>query len=155
LIVFERTRDYALVRAILTHPAIWPWIGDDFAPPIDQWQPVEDERIWYVVARERGGLLGLFLFLPQSAVCWECHVSMLPEAWGGGALRAGREVIPWLAAHTGCRRLVAQIAASNPRAIRYAEACGFTRFGINSKSFMKSGKLEDQVLLGLSPEDSI
>ena len=148
---FERTYDYELVRAILTDPAIYPHIGDDFAPAPEAFEPLSDSRVWWVVARDCGEILGLFLFIPQSRVCWECHVSMLPAA-GRHAIAAGRAVIPWIREQTGCRRLVASIAETNPRAIRYAQACGFRVMGRNEKSFFKNGKLQDQVLFGLSPE---
>lgn len=151
MIEFERTQDYTLIREILTHEKIFPHIGDDFAPGRDVWRPLEDDRIWYVIARHRGEILGLFLSLPTNAICWECHVSMLPCAWGELAKRAGREVIPWILERTKALRLVAQISDGNPLAIRYAKACGFKTYGRNEKSWMKNGKLHDQVCLGYSP----
>ena len=149
---FERTRDLGFVRAILTDPRIWPHVGDDFSGPRDTFQPNSDPRIWWVRASNGDVHLGLFMFLPRSTVLWEEHVSMLPSAWGPKALKAGREVIPWLWEHTTCRRLIGEIPASNTLAIRYAEACGFERYGVNPRAFMKKGVLEDLVLLGISKE---
>lgn len=147
---FERTTDLELVRWILTRPEIYPHIGDDYAPPVEQFTPNADPRIWWVVARSDGQPMGLFLFLPISQVCWEAHVSMLRWAWGPLAMRAVEGVIPWIFDHTTAQRLVASIAATNRLAIRYAERAGFTRFGVNGRSCMKGGVLIDQVCLGLS-----
>src|SRR5262249_23430241 len=85
---FERTTDLELVRQILTRPKIWPHIGDDFAPPVNEFRPNEDPRIWYVLASFEAHVLGLFMFLPESPVCWEMHASSLPEHWGPRAHEA-------------------------------------------------------------------
>jgi RimJ/RimL family protein N-acetyltransferase len=148
-VTFERTRDRELIKRVLTDEAIYPHIGDDDAPEPEAFEPQSDPRVWWVLARDGGEILGLFLFLPQSRVCFECHVSMLPAARKRG-IAAGRAVIPWFCGQTGCRRLVATIAETNPRAIRYAQACGFRVMGRNERSWIKGGKLVDQVYLGLS-----
>jgi RimJ/RimL family protein N-acetyltransferase len=153
MVTFERTRDYALIGEIMRHPRVYRHIVDDFAPPRERLEPVRDGRIWYVLARgEEGDPLGLFLFLAQSTVLWECHVCMLPHAWGAPAAEAARAVIPWLWAKTPCRRLVAQVPRTNPLAIRFARAAGLREFGVNERSFLKRGELRDQVLLGISKE---
>jgi RimJ/RimL family protein N-acetyltransferase len=150
---FARIYDLEFVRAILSHPRIFPHIGDDYAGPREAFTPNSDFRIWWVEAKgDQGELLGMFMFLPRSQVLWESHVALLPSAWGAKALRAGREVIPWVFEHTTCRRLIGEVPRSNTLAIRYAEACGFVRYGVNRRAFMKRGVLEDLVLLGISKE---
>jgi RimJ/RimL family protein N-acetyltransferase len=60
----------------------------------------------------------------------------------------------WLWAHTSCRRLITNVPARNRLALRFAEAAGMERFGVNHASLLKDGKLQDQILLGLSrPEE--
>ena len=151
---FKRVYDLELVRAVLSHPRIFPHIGDDYAGPRESFTPNSDYRIWWVEANNDGELLGLFMFLPRSTVLWEMHVSLLPGAWGPPGLRAGRQVIPWVWENTTCRRLIGEVPRSNTLAIRWAEACGFTRFGVNPRAFMKRGVLEDLVLLGISRDSA-
>jgi RimJ/RimL family protein N-acetyltransferase len=150
MMTFERTTNAVLIKLILRHPAIWPHVGDDFAPSAEAFEPNLDSRLWYVTAHDADELLGLFLFVPQTTVCWESHVSMLPSAWGRRALQAGRDVIPWLFAHTTCRRLIGQISEGNPRAIWYAKAAGMVEYGRNPQAWLKDGILHDQVLVGIS-----
>lgn len=152
---FERSTDYALIRGIMTHPRIWNWIGDDDAPAREEWLPVEDERFWYVIVRcePHNELLGLFLLLPLSRVRWEIHCCLLPNAWGERAREAAREVFRWMWTQSTARRIVATIPRCNPLAVRLAERAGMRRIGIDEQSFLKYGKLQDQILLGVSPEE--
>jgi RimJ/RimL family protein N-acetyltransferase len=99
-----------------------------------------------------GELLGLWMFTPQNAVCWEIHTCLLPCAWGRRAGEAARRMAEWVWANTPCRRLVTAIPAYNRLALRFAEAAGMRRWGLNERSFLKHGELQDQILLGLSPE---
>jgi RimJ/RimL family protein N-acetyltransferase len=148
---FERTQDLDLVRAILTDPAIWPHIGDDFAPRQEAFWPNSDERIFYAITFARHLVAGLFVFIPESPVCWEAHVAMLPEWWGKVAHQAGREIVPWVWANTTCERLIARVPETNPAAVLYGlRAMGLKKFGVNSKSFLKGGTLRDQILMGIS-----
>ena len=80
------------------------------------------------------------------------HVSMLPQALGPRAREAGVAVVPWLWEHTPALRLVCHISAANTLAIRYAERMGLEQYGLNPKSWMKDGKLHDEVLLGISKD---
>lgn len=153
-ITFERTSDWDLVKKIATHPKIWPTISDDFSPPRDKWQPVETSEIWYVLVRGKGVPIGFFMFAPETAVCWHSHICILPIAWGDVAHLACRLVFYWLWERTECRRIIGSIPVSNPLAIKFAVQCGMERYGVNPKSFMRRGQLEDQILVGINrPED--
>jgi RimJ/RimL family protein N-acetyltransferase len=149
-LTFERTRDYATIREVLTSRGVYRHITDDFAPPQNEFQPNEDPRILYILARDAGELLGVFMLLPQGGVSYEVHVAMLPSAWGARAQRAAREVFPWLFARTGIQRFVAAIPATNRLAIAMAKQAGFTQWGVNRASLQRNGKLIDMVHFGLS-----
>jgi RimJ/RimL family protein N-acetyltransferase len=157
MLTFERTQDLELVRSILTHPRIYPWISDDGAPAAADFQPVDHPAIWYVLVKEQlcGGdrVLGLFLFTPQGAACWEVHTCLLPIAWGRRAAAAAAGAAEWLFEQTSCSRIVTTVPAYNRLALRFARAAGMTEYGRNPASYLKNGKLHDQVLLGLSRED--
>lgn len=151
--IFERTENLSLVRGILTEPSIWPHIGDDFAPDPKDWRPNDDPRLWYVLAIGGGSIAGLFLFVPESPVCWQAHAAMLPEARGKIAHEAGRQIVPWIWQHTTCQRITAQVPVTNRAAILYGmRSMGLKKYGVNERSFLKNYELRDQVLLGI-PRD--
>jgi RimJ/RimL family protein N-acetyltransferase len=148
-VLFERVYDLELVREMIAgDPRVYSLSSDDAAPERTAFRPNTHPAIWYVVAADELGVIGLFVLVPQNAVTWEMHVT---RAFGGRAVAAGRLILPWLFAELpGCRRIVAAIAGSNRVALRYAEAIGFRRFGVNESSFLRNGQLLDQVLLGVS-----
>lgn len=164
MITFERTQDYEMVRYILTHPRIYPHISDDCSPAAADYRPIESEAIWYVLAKdvdpklsdyidsdEGPDTLGLWMFVPQNGVCWEVHTALLPCAWGDVGLTAARLLPDWIWRHTPCRRIITNVPATNRLAMHFARRAGMKIFGANRASYMKGGKLWDQICLGLSP----
>lgn len=148
---FERTKDLGLVRSILTDPGVWPYIGDDFTPDRKAFAVNGDERIWYVLAIDGCKVAGLFMFVPESPVCWQAHVAMVRGVKPSITHQAGREIVAWIWANTSCLRIIASVPASNRAAIRFGlRAMGLKAYGRNRASFMKHGKLWDQVLMGTS-----
>jgi RimJ/RimL family protein N-acetyltransferase len=151
MIRFERTHDLALIRRVMTDPSVYARISDDGCPDAPQFEAADNPALWYVAVHDGSDeLLGLFLFVPQNAVCWEVHTALLPLAYGPRAARAGSGVISWVWANTPCRRLMTNVPAYNRLALRYAERAGLTQFGLNPGSYLKNGVLFDQILLGVS-----
>ena len=149
---FQRTTDYATIRAIITHPTQYRHCGDDFSPKIEDFRVNEDPRIWYVLALDScEDAVALFTFLPQNPICFEVHACVLPESWGAsdwilsGALR-------WMFENSEARRVVASIPAYNRLAIKLASRAGMSIFGCNPSSVLKGGRLCDQILTGISKE---
>ena len=151
LVMFERTADAKLIRAIATHPKVWPGIGDDLAGDPEKWTPVLHEGVWYVLAFDNDGdiLRGMFVFFPENSVCWQVHICMLPASWGTGA-RALREVFQWLWAKTPCLRITGSVPLWNEAAIHCALRAGMTAYGVNQHSSLKNARLHHQLLLGIS-----
>jgi hypothetical protein len=148
---FNRTTDFALVRQILTHPRMFPHMGDDFLPAPEQFVLNTDPRISYVLVSDEWRAIGLFCFIPENEICWAAHVAMLRKVHPALTHRAGKEIIEWLWRNTPCRRLIASVPASNPAAVRFGvQAMGLIRYGVNRRSFMKGGRLVDQILMGRS-----
>jgi RimJ/RimL family protein N-acetyltransferase len=155
VIWFERSIDYELIRSIITHPKLWPYLSDDNSPAPEDWQPIRHEALWYVVVREietdaAGELLGLWMFVPQNSICWEIHTALLPSAWGERGQLASRLLAGWLWKNTPCRRVVTNVPASNGLALHFAHQAGMKIYGINEASYLKGGKLLDQICLGLT-----
>jgi len=157
MIHFERSFDYNLIREIITHPKIWPHVSDDGSPPPDQYRPIENEQVWYVIVRDiypdagSQEILGCWIFHPHNSICWEIHTCLLPNAWGERAHRAGRMVVEWIWEHTACRRIITTVPSCNRLALHFALKAGLKSYGVNEASWLKDGKVWDQVCLGISP----
>jgi hypothetical protein len=159
--IFECTRGYALVRSILTEAGVYGHMTDDFAPKPDDFQVNTHEAIRYVIVWEGGAkyapvvgrCLGMFCFFPENEICWQAHVALLRGLRPAQTRQIGREVMAWLWGNTPCLRLVASVPKCNRAAVRYGLDPGgmnLLPFGVNEKSFLKHGKLWDQVLMGRS-----
>ncbi|MEN6537838.1 MAG: GNAT family protein [Bryobacteraceae bacterium] len=151
---FERSHDMELVRQVMTDPKIWPWICDDSSPALEEFQPVDAAAWHYLTVFEGGKLLGLFLFVPQTGVCWEVHTCLLPGAWGPSAAQSAREAQAWIWEQTPCRRIVTSVPIYNRLALRFALAAGMTQFGRDPASIERGGRLWDRILLGVSKPPS-
>ena len=156
MIRFERSFDYGLVRSIITHPKLWNHLSDDLTGPASEFQPVAHPAIWYVTPYnhysedEPPELLGLWMFVPQTSICWDVHTALLPIAWGGVGLLAARLLPGWMWANTPCRRIITSVPSSNRLALHFAIKSGMKIWGVNRESYLKGGILRDQVCLGLS-----
>ena len=150
MIYFERSKDYALIRGILTQPSIWRHISDDFSPEPDEYRPIESESIWYVMVWDGNELLGLWMFHPHNGICWEVHTALLPDAYGDRARAAAIGMTKWMWRNTPCRRIITHVPANNRLALRFAIEAGMEVYGTNPASFQKGGKLIDQICLGIS-----
>lgn len=147
---FERTTDYELIKQIVTHPKVYPYVSDDYSPAPKEWRPIESEAIWYVLVKDGEELLGLWTLIPQNAVCWEIHTTLLPNAWGDKGKQAARELADWVWQNTSCLRVITNVPEYNRLALKFAKEAGLETFGLNCKSYMKTGILHDQIMLGVS-----
>ena len=145
-----RSRDYAAIRALATHPRIFPHVCDDFTSNPDEWKPIESELVTYLLATDNEGPFGFGIFIPDTWACWKSHTGFLPRSYGVVALTAFKEMLAWMWANSQARRLVGEIERGNTLAIRFASRAGFQIYGINRQSFLKGGELRDRVCLGIS-----
>ena len=145
-----RSRDYAAIRALATHPRIFPHVCDDFTSNPDEWKPIESELVNYLLATDKEGPFGFGIFIPDTWACWKSHTGFLPRSYGVVALTAFKEMLAWMWANSQARRLVGEIERGNTLAIRFACRAGFSIYGINRQSFLKGGVLRDRVCLGIS-----
>jgi hypothetical protein len=149
---FERSTDYELLGRLLRNPALYPFISDDFAPPIEAVEAVENPGLWYILASDERGLFGCYLFEPRSPILWEFHTVMPLNGRALTAMKALLGPSGWLWANTTCERAVTYVVESNPIALRFGLRAGLTVYGRNFKSYRKGGVLQDQILMGISKE---
>lgn len=148
--VIARTRDYAAIRALCTHPAIYPMICDDFTADPKAWQPPRDESIVYLLASDDDGPCGFGIFHPHNRACFEGHFGFLPRVYGADARKTFERMLAWMFQNTEARRIVGEIARDNKLAIRFARSAGFEIYGVNKRSKLRGGVLIDQICLGIS-----
>jgi RimJ/RimL family protein N-acetyltransferase len=144
---YELSTDKALIRQVITDPAIYSRMGDDFAPPAEEYQPPDGP--FYLIVRDGAELLGLWAFFPENAISWEIHTALLPIA-GNRVWKAAQGMLAWLWANTNCQRLWTKVPEWNRQALIYARRAGMREYGRNPDSFMKNGKVHAQILLGIS-----
>lgn len=142
----ERTKDWELIKSIVTQPAIYRQVTDDYSPKPEDWQAIQHEDVWYVLV-SCAVPIGLFIFFPRNRICWEVHTCLLPEGYGTDAGIAVRE---WIFETTCCVRIIAEIPEYNRHARRFAVKCGMMEYGRNPKAYMKDGRLWDTLLMGIS-----
>jgi RimJ/RimL family protein N-acetyltransferase len=147
---FERSFDYPLLTAIAQHPRIYAESSDDYSPAREKFKLIESDAFIYVLVRDEEMVLGFFAFCPQSEVCWEIHTCLLPSARGAQALEAARGILEWAWTNSRCRRIFTNVPEFNRGALWFSRKAGLEEFGRNVKSFLRGGKLHDQILLGIS-----
>ena len=145
-VTFERTNDIKLVGEIARHSKIYPASSDDYAPPPQDWSPLQHESIWHVLVRDVDELLGMFVFIPESRICWRIHVCLLPCSYGERTSEAFSEVTKWMFRNSPVLRLVGSVPKYNTLACRLARLGGWKQFGVNEQSWMKHGKLHDMLM---------
>lgn len=147
---FERTRDWQLIKSIVTHTRIYGSVTDDFSLPREKWEPLRDEGVFYLLVKELEEVLGVFILMPHNAICWDVHTCLLPKSWGERSRIATHEAIQWVFENTPCQRLITEVPEYNTLAQRLAEDSGMRPYGMNPSAYMKNGKLHGLNLLGIS-----
>jgi hypothetical protein len=148
LLRFVRTVDYSFIKGVLTHPTIYPHIGDDFAPTPKLFEPNQDERIWYLAILDDNRTIGLAMFVPRSRVLYEVHLSLYRNRRRRG-VSILTAALRWMFDSSEAQRIIAEVPACNRLAVRLAGQV-MTHFGSNSRSFLKHGALENLILFGIS-----
>lgn len=152
---FENSKDWELIKRIVTDAGVYPHVADDFSPEPVRWEPIKHVQVSYVLARENDEVYGLFALIPDNTICWKAHPCLLPKAFGEKSRQITGEFIQWLWQNTPCVRLIAEVPEFNRIVQKYARDCGMVEFGVNRASVMKGGELHDQILFGISkPKDA-
>jgi hypothetical protein len=149
-IQFERTRDYDLIKSIMINPRIWPWISDDATPLPADFRPIESEAVYYILVHAQDRLLGMWMFVPQNAICWEVHTCILPGHGFDTVRYAAHAMARWIWQNTPCQRLITSIPRYNRSAYSLAVDAGMQEWGVNEAAYLKNGRLHDLVMLGMS-----
>jgi RimJ/RimL family protein N-acetyltransferase len=140
-----------LLRSIVTDRHIYrASVLSDYAPAPEQYQIPEEPGIWYVLARNESGVLGLFVFMPRTPLWSEVHMCLLPAAWGRGSAALCLACASWFAAQTECRVLTATVPAYNRPMLALAVRIGMRAVGVLPLSVLKQGMRRDQTIFWLA-----
>jgi RimJ/RimL family protein N-acetyltransferase len=156
-VVLSRTEDMELVRQVMVHPSVYPWIVDDGGEPPENFLPPVHPAVHYVEVRamEVDGELhtiGVYMLVPQSSRCFEIHTCILPSGYGRPAAEASRLILRYLfdGEKPLADKLISRVPADNPRALAYSLRAGLKVEGVNRGSFLRAGKLLDQTWVGIT-----
>lgn len=144
------TTDAALIRSVITHPAVWAFVSDDMSGTPDDYEPPITDGIHWVAIRDGDELAALFLFHPWNGITYEVHTCILPKWRGAKSREATAAAMAWIFTHSPCQKIVTQVATENAPALRLATDSGMTLEGMNTQSILRNNTLHDQHILGIT-----
>lgn len=136
-----RTFDAGVVSTVLGHPEIWNAITEDGA---DQFVPDVEGECWLVMADD--SLVGVYRLHALNSVMLQIHAHVLPEQRDKSDETA-KLALDWIWNNTAYHKVIAQIPVIYPHVIGFTEKHGFVEEGRLKNSFLKDGKLVDQVIM--------
>jgi hypothetical protein len=155
MVTIEPSRDFELIRDVMTHPKVWARGSDDYSGRPQDFQPSRDERILYLVAKDGGRPLGIWMLTPENGVCLQVHTCFLPSAFHSQVLTSVKLALEWTWAKTRVQRIITKVPAFNIPAARLAREAGMERFGCSPREFCKDGTLQRVDYFGISrPEEN-
>ncbi len=144
-----RTFDMDRVRQIITAPEIYRHVGDDGSPKAEDYMPPDNPAVIYLGVSDDGPVDGVFVLMPQNTATVEVHTCLTKPLWGQ-AVEACIRGIQWIWENTGYQRIVTNVPVPNRLAAKLSTRSGMEMFGVNKASFLKDGRLYDQLMFGIS-----
>jgi hypothetical protein len=144
--------DLEAVLRVTEHPAVKETSLDDLTTGslVDLWRYALQHEWTYVLMPNE---FTVFLGVPRTASCYEVHTNILPEGRGPIAVDAAKRAIAWILHNTEIDKVISFIPAFNTPALALAVRAGFRKEGRIEKSFMKFGKLQDEIIVGLNRQE--
>jgi len=144
-----RTVNQELIKETLNDPVLWDVSTEDGTPPLEEFWPDIDEKIWIALIDDDDNVRGFMIGDLVSRVQVRVHIAIRSEYWGDKAnVELGKQAIAWFQ-ENGAQKIIATIPTEDKQVLRYAQRCGLQREGVNKKSFLREGELLDQYYLGL------
>jgi len=139
-LTFERTREWELVRQIATHPKVLARNLGRFSPSPDDWEPEQDDRVWYVLAKSDGGsVLGMSSSTRKIRFFGAPTVASCRRVGENKRLNAYQEACSWLWANSSCLRIIGSIPECNSLALGIALKCGMDKWESTPRAIKRAG----------------
>ena len=148
MVTIERTSDIDTIKSIVSHNDIYPFISDDYSPLATDYEPIIDDSIYWLLIKNSGVLCGLFMIHQSNGITCEVHTCVLPEHRGSKTILYTKNLFDWVFSSTHFKKIITHVPSFNRAALLLAEKSGMKREGINRLSFLKTGQIYDQFLLG-------
>ena len=148
MVTIERTSDIDTIKPIISHNDIYPFISDDYSPLATDYEPIIDNSIYWLLIKNSGVLCGLFMVHQSNGITCEVHTCVLPNHRGSKTTLYTKKLFDWIFENTQFKKVITHVPSFNSAALVLAEKSGMTREGINRLSFLKTGHIFDQFLLG-------
>lgn len=148
--MIERTTDLNVINSVFKHEAIKRFVCDDYSEDVEY---IIHDSLYYLAAYDGPDLMGMFLSHPISSTIVMAHLAMLPCGRGEKSRELGIEAINWVFNNTAYSKINGMTPIYNKIAIKYNLDVGMKKEGVNKKSFMRNGKLHDQIYFGITKSD--
>lgn len=125
--------------------------SDDGCPPmadLDVESTAANEYCYFIEAKQDGETIGLFFFHHRNHIMVDVHVTILKKYRGKLAVEAAKMAFNFMF-DLGYMKIQAYIPSFNKPCYFFAKMCGLKDEGISRNSFMKSGQLYNQYIMGL------
>lgn len=134
-------RDLSLdeMHSLVTHPSIWPYIIDDGSPPVETYK-VPEGPVYL------GSPDFFAAFLPLTTGVWEVHIGAKGGARGMASILLHEALLEM--GKRGARKILGHVPAYNQAALKCFLRAGMVQEGIRTKSFLRQGRMHDQICLG-------
>lgn len=138
----RKVTDAVRIKSVFCHPAIWPFVGDDFSPSPDEWSPPLCDGVVFLMPDDNSAC---FMLVAHTRLHWEVHSGVLPE-YRNRSVSIVSFGLEWMRTHTDARVISTYVPRGNFAAAALAKACGFEKVGIVPQSIQRDGKPVDQTL---------
>lgn len=124
-------------------------VQDDISDDLTKNQAVQSLKNYeWIGVVDDDQLQGLFVLISQNSISVEIHTCLLPSMRGSKAFRAGELILNLI--FKNYEKVISWVPENNRKAKLFSLLLGFQVEGINRASFLKNGKLQDQILVGLT-----
>jgi hypothetical protein len=145
-VIIKQTYDIDLIKRIFCEPEIYERIRDDGSPEAKDFNPVDPSNYVYYLTDDSESCL---LYLSwKNCVTLDGHIQILKNH-RNNAMEFGKLAKQWIWDNTKARKIEVTIPDIYPDVLQFIQKQGFIVEGLSTNSYLKNGKLHNQVNLGL------
>lgn len=147
----ERTYDENLIRCVVTMPEFWNVLSEDSQLKEDYIPPMNDTWLIFYEGDELIGLLQVYQ-INKSTI--ELHPLLLPKHRKKYRTAFAKAAFKWLLDNLpDMQKVNACVPEIYKNVCHYVASLGFQREGVNRQSFLKHGKMNNQLYFGITRQE--